>query len=159
MARGVRRLILLAVALAVAGCGADPGSPPTEAEARAFLDRVVTLAQAGDFDALCAIGAGNCESILEEAGREVPNGLPRIVGTRTLPSTETSIGGVVLELCGTLDSGDPYYSEMLVFRDLIRTGGIDGLHAIEPIYWSGMGIADDLVVGDDPIDPVADCDR
>ena len=121
------------------------------------LDRAIALATAEDVDALCAIGAGNCESILNDAGRDVPEVPPRIIGTRIHPSTENSIGGVVLELCGTLDSGDAYYTEMLVFRDLIRGGGIDGLHAIEPIYWSGIGIADDRDVGGEPIDPDRQC--
>jgi hypothetical protein len=44
------------------------------------------------------------------------------------------VGGRVLVVCGVTGLGRPYRTEMLVFYD----GG--ELGAIEPIYWSGMGI-------------------
>ena len=156
----MRAVSLIGVALAVlTGCSSAPSFGPvaTEAEARAFLDRAVELAMAGDFAGLCAIGGGNCEHFLEDAGRDVPAQPPTSVGIRHPDQTERSAGGVVLELCGTHDSGEPYYSEMLVFRDLVRTGGLGGLHAIEPIYWSGMLIADDLTVGGEGVDAAERC--
>ena len=54
-------------------------------------------------------------------------------------------GGYVLELCGQDLDGDPYYSEVLVFRDVAGE-----LRAIEPLYWMGITIADDDSVGREP---------
>jgi hypothetical protein len=140
----LRRAVLVAVAgLAVACSSSAPpaGTIPTEAEARSFLNRVVELAQVGDFEGLCAIGDGNCMDSLEGAGRNaVPRDPPAVVGTSVIPTSATSsgrrsLGGVVLVLCGIDGHGDPYESEMLVFHDG------SGLRAINPIYWGGMRIA------------------
>ena len=54
-------------------------------------------------------------------------------------------GGYVLELCGQQANGEPYYSEVLVNRNV--TGE---LRAIEPLYWIGIIIADDGTTGRDP---------
>lgn len=115
--------------------------PPSDADARGLLSRAVELAHAGDLDGLCAIGGGNCERLLADAGNP-PEEEPWIIGTRTQQPTETTHGGVVLEICGRDDSGDLYYSEMLVSTNL------DGeLFAIEPVYWAGITIAEGPVVG------------
>ena len=129
------------VGFLLAACTAQAPGPPSLEDANAYLARVVELAQARDFDGLCAIGDGNCEDHLETAGRErVPPDPPSVIGSRIIPTrTEgglTHIGGVVLILCGRDALDEPYRSEMLVFRDG------SGLRAINPIYWGNVRIAD-----------------
>ncbi len=143
----VRRLGLVATLLAVAVAACSDQQPPeadapTADEAITFLGRLVALAKQGDFEALCAVaGDGNCERKLDDAGRDrVPARPPTVMGFRSLPSTrsgdQTSLGGLVLGLCGIDGLGDRYDSEMLVFRDS------DGaLRAINPVYWGHTMIA------------------
>ena len=98
------------------------------------------MAQRGDFDGLCAVGDGNCGRELDTAGRDaVPPDAPTVAATRALATTTESgqqnIGGMVLVLCGTNGRGEPYRSEMLVFRD----GGT--LRGINTVYWDNFAIA------------------
>ncbi len=134
----------------IAACTTQQAPPPSEAEARAFLDVIVETALRQDFEALCALGGGSCESFLADpGGRDVPSDRPTVVGIRFVdqraggPRPRT--GGYILELCGQDLDGDPYYSEMLVFRDFASE-----LRAIEPLYWMGITIADDDSVGHEP---------
>ena len=134
----------------VAACTTQQPPPPSEAEARALLDEIVETALSRDFDALCAVGGGSCESFLADpGGRDVPSDRPTVVGTRFVDQQTSGprprTGGYVLELCGQDLDGDPYYSEVLVFRDLAGE-----LRAIEPLYWMGITIADDDAVGREP---------
>ena len=136
----------------LAAC-APVGEPaPSEIEARAFLDEMVALASAGQFDAMCARGAGSCARILEDAASPPPTDPPAVVGNRTIQPDTTgdvrSSGGLVLELCGE-NRGEIYYTEMLVFRENGE------LRAIEPVYWSGFRVAQDGTVGT----PRPDADR
>ena len=142
--RFFRQTLLVSIAALAMGCasGEPPaGTIPTQEEALAFLDHVVSLASQGDFDGICAIGDGNCRKHLDDAGRDaVPPGPPTVVRTSIIPTSTTwggqrSLGGVVLVLCGIDGHGEHYDSEMLVFHD----GG--GLRAINPIYWGGTRIA------------------
>lgn len=138
-----RLLVALNLVLAVAACtpaGPPAGTIPSVEQARRHLDAVVRLALAGDFDGMCALADGNCERILDMVGRDaVPPDPPRIVGTRTVPTTSSngqqSFGGVVLVLCGVDGRGKPYDSEMLVFNDG------NGLRAINAVYWGPTRIA------------------
>lgn len=140
---GPRLTAALLLVLAVAACttaGPAAGTIPTIEEAQRHLDEIVRLARAGDFEGLCALGDGNCERILEMAGRDaVPPDPPSVVGTRTVPTTSSngqqSFGGVVFVLCGIDGRGDHYDSEMLVFHDG------NGLRAINPVYWGRTRIA------------------
>ena len=132
---------LLFTALAAAcGPAAAPG-PPTVEQAGAYLAQLVDLARAGDFETLCDMADdGNCERKLDDAGRDrVPIEPPTITGARLVPDTSSgdqrSLGGIVLVLCGIDALGEPYESEMLVFREGER------LRAINPVYWAGNGIA------------------
>jgi len=133
----------LLLVLAVAAClsaGPPAGTIPTVEEAQGHLDEIVRLARAGDFEALCALGDANCENSLEFAGRDaVPPDPPRIIATRTVPTTVSnglqSRGGIVFVLCGVDGRGEPYDSEMLVFHDG------NGLRAINPVYWGRTRIA------------------
>lgn len=159
MLRRGRRILALMAFCAVAGCTTptgETGSLPTVNEAEAFLVQVVTLAQRGDFEALCAIGDGNCERGLEMAGRDrVPLAPPAVIGVRIVPTTrsgdQTSAGGVVLEMCGRDAVGEPYHSEMLVFRDR------GSLRAINPIYWGNTTIAEGDSMTAYPLGPAPSC--
>ena len=134
----------LLLAVAVAACtsaGPAAGTIPSVGEAQHHLDEIVRLARAGDFEAMCALGDGNCDNSLEIAGRDaVPAERPKIVTTRTVPTTSSngqqSFGGIVFVLCGIDGRGEPYDSEMLVFHDG------NGLRAINPVYWGRTRIAD-----------------
>jgi hypothetical protein len=138
-----RLSIPLVLVLAVAACtsgGPPAGTIPSVEQARRHLDEVVRMARAGDFDGMCALGDGNCERILDMAGRDaVPPDPPKVVGTRMVPTTSSngqqSFGGIVFVLCGVDGRGEPYDSEMLVFNDG------NGLRAINPVYWSKTRIA------------------
>jgi hypothetical protein len=156
MIRSLPRLLLggvLVVALAaVAVIGSQlspralnaafvPPPPPSEAAARAVLDRAVTYARAYDFAGLCSLSDGNCPIILQQAGRDaVPLDPPIVYGTRILQPTQLAnggwdAGGRVPQVCGIDGRGRPYRSEVLAF-----TSG-STVTLINPVYWSGMGIA------------------
>lgn len=139
------RLLVLVLALLVAACsfgGPPAGTIPTVADARKMLDRVVSLAQARDFEGICSLGDGNCRRSLETVGRDaVPPDPPTVVGTRIIPTSttagdQTHLGGVVLIVCGVDANGNHYDSEMLVFH----SG--HGLQVINPVYWGTTRIAD-----------------
>ena len=144
---GSVRFVSVTLLSLVAACATQTATPPSHAEARAFLDEIVETAMRHEFEALCALGGGSCESFLADPGsRDVPADRPTVVGMR-LVARQTSgprprTGGYILELCGQDLDGDPYYSEMLVFRDFAGA-----LRAIEPLYWMGITIADDHSVG------------
>jgi hypothetical protein len=140
-------------AVLVTGCSPEyrPTAAPTVAETRAFIAEIVRLAQAREFEQLCEMGGGNCEDILAAAGAEnVPADPPNIARIYEVPSVRHadgswSQGGQMVEMCGTDGSGNPYQTQMIVFRD-----PHEGIIAIEPIYWSGIGI----IAGAEP--PVAE---
>jgi hypothetical protein len=102
----------------------------------------------GDFEALCALGGGNCERLLEDASvAAVAADPPRILETRVVPpkgrDDAVSTGGRLVRLCGVDGLGEPYRTEILVFES-------EGeLRAIEPVYWSGYRIALSPLVGED----------
>jgi hypothetical protein len=142
----------LLLALALLGCriAAQGAPPPTEAEARQLLARIVQAAQIRDFDGLCALGDANCPDMLAAAGRaSVPAAPPTIVGVEAIQPADGGngavvSGGILFLLCGVDGLGKPYYSEMFV----LRSGA--GLTAIQPIYWSGMRLARDPTAGAEP---------
>jgi hypothetical protein len=151
--------LLAAVAL---GCsigvpaGDRPPPPPSEADARAYLATIVGLAMRGDFDGLCAVGSGTCPKDLREAGREaVPPIPPRVVGTRVLmPESRGdswSSGGFVLQVCGVDGRGEPYFDEVLVFREGER------LISIGTVYWSRIRIAEGQTTGGPQTTPPPEC--
>ena len=140
----------LATIAVLAGCSPEfrPTAAPTVAETRTFIAEMVRLAQAGDFEKLCQMGGGNCEDILATAGAEnVPADPPMVARIYEVPSVRHadgswSQGGQMVEMCGT-NGGKPYQSQMIVFRD-----PHEGIIAIEPIYWSGLGI---IAPGEPPV--------
>jgi hypothetical protein len=118
------------------GSGSD--TPPTDAEARAYFDRIVAAAQAQDWDGLCSLNGAdfNCRVQLDTAGRDTaPTGPPTIVESRfqdkqSADGTPTHI--LVVE--GTDGRGHRYHSEVGVFR-------YDGkLAAINAVYWGGFEV-------------------
>jgi hypothetical protein len=151
-----RQSVVLILVLAVAACtsagGPAAGTIPSAEQAQHHLDEIVRLARAGDFDAMCALGDGNCKSMLEIAGRDaVPLDPPKVIDTRTIPTTsangQQSFGGIVLVVCGIDGRGEPYDSEVLVFNDG------NGLRAVNPVYWSRTRIASNPQTQD--FEPVA----
>ncbi len=72
--------VALACLLVLAACAEPPALPPSEADAMALLDRIVSTATRHDFDALCAFGTSACWDFLDAAGRDaVPPLPPRVV--------------------------------------------------------------------------------
>lgn len=131
-------LAVLSLSACSSVTGARNVDQPSYEESVGFLARIVESAGQGDFEALCRLGDGNCETHLEKAGIEaVPPDPPIVVATRVVAHDPASgaIGGRVLTVCGVDGRGQRYRSEMLIFRDG------DGLRAINPVYWDGVTIA------------------
>ncbi|MGH9003277.1 MAG: hypothetical protein ACRDYV_09125, partial [Acidimicrobiia bacterium] len=90
-------LPLIPVVVAAAGVwwwysgGAE--KPVTAAEAGRYLDRIVTAAQARDFDALCGLNGyvGNCRTQLDQGCDETPFDADRISCTTTVPDAAPTI--------------------------------------------------------------------
>jgi len=145
--RWMRLSPLLGAGAVLVACSTSvPFDPPSQAEARAYVARAIGLALDGDLEALCAAGGGNCDEILEQAG-DIPAAPPLIVDVFEVPNQRHpdgswTLGGQMVELCGHRDDGSVYRTQMLVFRD-----NAGRLIAIEPIYWSGIGI----IIGGPPV--------
>lgn len=160
--RAPRRLVapgLIVLALVLIGCATPVATGvtlPSDEEARSFLATAVGLARSGSWEELCALGGGNCEETLNDAGRDaVPADGPIVLATWLVTSTpagdgRVNQGGRILEVCGIDGRDRPYRTQMLVFREAEK------LIAIEPIYWSGMTVASGSVVGPKPT-PAAVC--
>lgn len=138
--------MLLAVAWLVLYEPFASHEPVTEAEARAFLSRAVDVGRARDFDALCRLNGSveNCEFDLDQGAREtVPETPPTSVAAHYAPKGNgNDTPGWVLTVRGRDGRGQPYDTEVMVFRD------DDGdLTAVNVVWWSGAR----LIVGDDPI--------
>jgi hypothetical protein len=138
--------VALAIAAQLAACqgtdGGHFGEIPTEAAARAFLDRLVASAMARDLDGYCQVAGSMCTDIAQEVGgmAAIPQTRPLVAGTRVIPTrgNETAgiSGGQLLVLCGTDGLGRQYRTEMLV------SVNYDGsLYAINGVYWGGGNLA------------------
>lgn len=131
--------VALAAIVVLAACTSSSGStPPSSTEARIALDRIVRLAQQGDFDALCRTADGEanptCAQVLAEAGRDVPSEPPTVIAEQTTPPGEHVAAGRILTICGHGDDGSVYQSELLFF---FSSGRID---VVQPIWWSGFQV-------------------
>jgi len=137
---------LVIVVAMLSGCGAFLPDPtpyplPTRGEAIAFKDALVSLAQDGDLVGMCALAGSLCESFVDESGgpAAVPDEPPVLAGTRAIPGTSSgdssTIGGMLLVLCGTDGLQRPYRTEMLVSRFRGEMFAING------VYWSGSSLA------------------
>ena len=154
----VRPLVaLLFGAACIALPSPTPGPPPSEAEALAYLDSVVTIVESGDLSRLCELGPGTCESMLDGTDpASIPTSRPKVVSTRVLESRQEEgggwrIGGRILEVCGIDGLGHPYASEILVFR---AEGELIG---IQPVFWTGMRIAEGNTTESGPGPAPGDC--
>ncbi len=119
--------------------------PVTEAEARAYLNRIVAAAQAQDFDTLCRLnGSVNiCSRTLDEFNlrNAVPSVPPTVVGSRYSPKRGTGdTAGMILVVEGPNACGKPYHTEVFVFRE-------NRYHfkAINAVYWSNARVVEDNI--------------
>ncbi|HEX5467017.1 MAG TPA: hypothetical protein VFW92_10140 [Candidatus Limnocylindrales bacterium] len=141
MRHAIAIIVATFVAVACSGVGGPTnGDIPSRAEAEGFLDRLVTTAQAGQWDAFCGMGDGYCEARLTQIGRSsVPMASPIIIDDSIIPTSPVdggrSIGGRRLTVCGLDGSGHAYRSDVLVFRDG------SSLRAINPVYWDGTSVS------------------
>ena len=126
-------------------CQANVTAPrtPSEDEARAFLARLVQVAETRDVEAVCRVAGSNCRTIVETAGGEdaIPSESPTVLETYVVPTRHLSdgkieTGGRALVVCGVDGLGQPYRTDMLVFESE------GSLHAINGVYWSGAGLAE-----------------
>ena len=144
----IARTAAVLVVLSAMACGSATRTPPTEAESRAYLAQVVGVVLSRRLDDLCTYGSGTCDQVLRDTDPgAVPNQPPLVIGSRLLaPSRAVDgsplAGGMILELCGLDGRGRVYYSEILVFRER------DRLIGKEPVFWIGLRIATDAVVGE-----------
>ena len=132
--------VVLSLLAATAWWGWTRVTPPvTEAEARAYLDRIVAAALAGDLDKVCDFNGAvlNCERILRERGvrAALPSDPPTVTGTRYHPKDKGGTAGRVLVVEGRTSCGKPYRTEVFVFRE-------NRFHfkAINAVYWSGFNV-------------------
>lgn len=138
------RLVGTAALIALSACSVLTGSPdqpqpPSAAQAQAALADAVRLARAGEFVSLCQLGGGNCETILDTAGRDrVPSLAPIVVlnePMREAKGPNESGSARLLVVCGRGVDGDIYATEIAVVWQ-----GAE-VRAIEPIYWSGLSVS------------------
>jgi hypothetical protein len=148
-AHAVRRRALLvaatltlmagAAAATLALQGDDGRSLPTEAQARAALDRKYREAQAGDGRVYCADTwtPDMCESQWDRLGGQaaVPRTPPRVAEVREQD------GYRVLRVCGTDGRGQSYRTDFVVGLDEGK------LALILPVFWNGATFSG--VHGDD----------
>ena len=118
--------------------GGDSEEPVSEAEARAFFDRIVAAAQARDWVALCGLSGArpNCEFDLDRIGRDrLPPERPGIVETRFHEKqTKDGSTGRVLVVAGIDGRGRQYRTEVMVQR---YEGHLEGVNVV---YWSNSEV-------------------
>ena len=157
----MKRKVLLSLAIVVIAAGVAVwwqqggfGGPVSDAAARRYFAQIVNAAMAKDFDALCRLNGsvGTCEFELnyicrnpdtsgplqqtkEELERNcslsVPTEPPEIAASRHLPRQGDSTGGRILVVRGVDGWGDPYETEVLIFRDK------RSYKAIHAVFWTG----------------------
>lgn len=132
---------VLLLTLLVAGWWWTRMTPPvTEAEARAYLGRLVAAARAHDFDALCDLNGAppNCHRTLDSDNLRaaVPPDPPTVTGTRYYPEQNGGVAGRMLVVEGRNACGRPYRTEVFVFRE-----NRFGFKAVNAAYWSNYHFA------------------
>ena len=159
-----RALVGLVAVVAACSDSGESGyspDPPTQAEARAFLDEAVRLAQAGDDDAFCdlTIAEIGCSAALENHG-PAPDDDPVVVLSRVYEEQVAGLVGTPASRILGVCVGD-LYTEVAVFRT--RSGGFEFQ---SPVYWTGATISRPELDGDGdgiveaPLEPdheVPDC--
>jgi hypothetical protein len=129
------------------------GGPVSDPAARGYFARIVAAAQAKDFDALCRLNSsvGPCEFEMNAVCRDpvrggplqmsreqmeqecrvsVPSEAPEILASRDHPGRDGSVGGRMLVVRGVDGRGNPYETEVLIFRDK------RSYKAIHAVFWS-----------------------
>jgi hypothetical protein len=159
----MRTKVLVLLAVLAAGVGVwvwwlqgGFGGPVSDSAARLYFDRIVTAAQAKDFEALCRLngsasvcreelrvycpetyGSGPTpqfpkgEELEQECRESVPPSPPTIASSRHQPSKDGYTGGRILLVKGVDGRGKPYETEVLIFRDK------RSYKAIHAVFWSG----------------------
>lgn len=111
--------------------------PVTEREARAHLAKLADAARARDFDRLCALNGSvlNCRRTLAipDVTESTPSAEPTVVGTWYVPEKGDQVAGRVLVVAGTTSCGQPYRTEVFVFRE-----NRFGFKAINGVFWSNF---------------------
>ncbi len=123
--------------------GGDSEEPVSEAEARAFFDKVVAAARARDWDRLCSLNGAppNCyldlDSPFQKLRDTLPPDPPTIIeaGFHEKQSADGSTGRILV-VAGTDGRGRPYRTEVLVSR---YEGKLEGTNVV---YWSSNEIFD-----------------
>jgi len=148
-----RRALVLSLALILLGAGGcwrwTRVTPPvTEAEARAYLDKIVAAAMARDFDRLCNLNGAvlNCKRTLDDGMRRaLPSEPPTVTGTRYHPKRSGGTAGRVLVVEGRTSCAKPYRTEVFVFRE-------NRYHfkATNAVFWSNFtfGTGPDVTLTD-----------
>ena len=128
----------LALVLLLSGCSSADGEQPlARSEAEVVLEEVVSIAVAGNFDALCefrGVSEPMCRKHLALAQTPAPTSPPQILADRSIASNGNE--GLVLRLCGEGSTGEPYVTDFVVWRTE------RGLEVQDPVYWSGILIQD-----------------
>jgi hypothetical protein len=141
----VRRALFLAATALLAGSGLwlanrEPALPPvTEAEARAYVDRMVVAARGHDFEGLCRLNgaAPNCRAQLDTVGPDsAPTDPPTVVGTRYLPKDGGTVAGRVVAVEGLDANGKRYHGEVFVFRT-----SRSSFKAVNAVFWMNSRMA------------------
>ena len=133
-----RAFLLVALLVAVAGCGGDDPGPAqlSRAEAERELARVVALASKAPPEEFCSspgVLEGHCRAHLEVGGAVPPSRPPVVLGTRDNLGLRSP--GLILEICGTRHDGSVYFTDFLVVR-------VEGqLEVPDPVYWSGVSVS------------------
>jgi hypothetical protein len=132
----ITQIVLALMVGVVVACAASTDIP-NEVEARAFLQSLVTAAQARDMDQLCKLANCSRDDIINPPN--APSTAPTVVTTwvldpGTTPQGQQTSGGRVVLVCGHDDASQPYRSEILV----IRANG--ALHTASFKYWLGMTV-------------------
>ena len=136
-------VLVTTVAVVVVVLGAWSATRPgvasvTEAEARAYLDRIVVAARVHNFDGMCNLNGAppNCRIMLDITGRDrLPADPPRV--TQTHYESEGDTPGWLLVVEGVDGLDKPYSTEVFIFRD-----DEGNLKAINAVYWSGATVSD-----------------
>lgn len=138
-------LVLLALGLGVwLRSGSDPSKPVTEAEARAYFQEIVAASLAQDFTRLCNLNGAvlNCQRALDDTAKAtVPTSAPSTIAARFVGRGDSDESeGWLLTVTGSNGQGQPYNSEVFIFRD-----DENELKAINAVFWLG-----DRIGLDDP---------
>ena len=130
--------------------------PVTEAEARAYVDRIVAAGLARDFDKVCELNGAvlNCKRILDFKGMKeaLPSERPTFTGTRYYAAQNGGVAGRSVIVEGRTSCGKPYRTEVFVFREDRNT-----LKAVNAVYWSNFSFGTGPEVTPPDTTPPSEC--